>query len=482
MINAGTTGLSLVVWQGWGALSVIAALMALLAAILSWLLPLPNRSLDRQLERFEDRMALKARLGEMPAFQTYFLTQKRLSEWLMEWFGPPFSAQAFERNLAIAFLFPIALFLVALIANGMAQGRVHLGEVALFCAGFAVIAYVIAAALRNLLEIIERMWTAFGGDPSLAAILARLLLGAFAVMVAFTIAFAIASVFSGDAASAASVLGAMGGGFALAFALTAAFALAGAALFTVVLAIIGVAALAFASQFAFLLFLFFVLIPVVNAGLDWLTWGITRRLMSKMRRFPGDLNGLAAAAGLMLASFAVAAAMMVALAIVLPNAIEIMNRLFALAGLSTFKWRDLVASAANAPWSEGLFVTGMLLTAIAPASTYLIVGLAGTLARFTPGALTAASYLSDHPEVAPAPYEQGPVKLTLILARLWYLAGIAATLAFIWLASFTVSATHAPAGSFFQQVALCSTSWSHGECGWIDRETVKPKTNSRKAR
>jgi hypothetical protein len=264
--------------------------------------------------------------------------------------------------------------------------------------------------------------------------------------------------------------------------LTAAFALAGAALFAVVLAIVGVAALAFASHFAFLLFLFFVLIPVVNACLDWLSWGITRMLMREGRRLSGDLKGLAGAAGLMLASFAVAVLLMVALAALLPNAIEAMNRLFALAGLSIFKWRDLVGNAVKAPWSEGLFVTGMLLTTIVPACTHLIVGLAGTLARFTPGALTAASYLSSHPEVVPTLHEQGPVKLTLILSRLWYLAAIAATLALIWLASFAIAATHAPVGSFLQQVALCSTSWSHGECRWTERETVKPKTTSRGAR
>src|SRR5579883_1446294 len=94
------SSLSLVVWQGWGVLSVMAALTALLATILAWLLPFPDRSLSRQLSQHDDRMALKERLGAAPAFRTYLSTLRRFNDWLIEWFGPAFSGQAFERCLA----------------------------------------------------------------------------------------------------------------------------------------------------------------------------------------------------------------------------------------------------------------------------------------------------------------------------------------------------------------------------------------------
>lgn len=60
------SGLSLVVWQGWGVLSVMALLTALLATILAWLLPFPERSLNLQLSNYGDRQALKDRLGAAP--------------------------------------------------------------------------------------------------------------------------------------------------------------------------------------------------------------------------------------------------------------------------------------------------------------------------------------------------------------------------------------------------------------------------------
>jgi hypothetical protein len=460
------SGLSLVVWQGWGVLSVMAVLTALLGTILAWLLPFPDRSLDRQLKSYDDRMALKERLGSVPPFQAYLVTVHRFNEWLMEWFGPAFSGQAFERCLAIAFIFPIALFLVTLIANGVTAHGVSILEVIVFASAFLVISYVITAAFRNLLILIQRAWKTFGGDEGLAQTIARIVLGAFAVMVAFTISFAIATTFSGEVANAGSVLGSMAGGFALAFAFAVSFALAGAALFAVVVAILGGAALAFASQFAFLLFLFFILLPVVNASVDWLSWGITRYFIGRAEMVKPDLAGRLKVIGIVLATFLSGALLMVVLTALLPNVLEGINVLFGLVNLPRFDWQALVRRAAGAPWTDGLFVTGMLMTAIVPASAHLIIGLGGVLARLTPGAQTVAETLPEHPEAQLSSKEHAPVKLTLIFARIWYLAGAAVTATLIASASALITITHAPVAKFLSAVAYCTTAWSHGQCPW----------------
>jgi hypothetical protein len=461
------TGLSLVVWQGWGVLSVMAVLTALLATILFWLLPFPDRSIEHQLSSYDDRMALKERLGSVPPFQAYLVTVHRFNEWLMEWFGPAFSGQAFERCLAIAFIFPIALFLVTLIANGVTGHKVSLLEVVLFGVGFAVIAYVIAAAFKNLLALIQQAWKTFGGDEGLAQTISRVLLGGFAVMVAFTISFAIATTFSGEVANAGSVLGSMAGGFALAFAFAVSFALAGAALFAVVIAILGGAALAFASQFAFLLFLFFILLPVVNASVDWLSWGITRFFLSFAEKAQPDWTGVGKVIGAVFGTFISGALLMVLLTALLPNVLEGLNVLFAHINLPRFDWQAMVHKAVDAPWTDGLFVTGMLMTAIVPASSHLIIGLGGILARLTPGARTAAETLSDHPEATLSPKEQAPVKLTIIFSRVWYLVAAFVTATLIASASALIYLTHAPVALFLSNVANCATSWSHGQCAWF---------------
>jgi hypothetical protein len=460
------TSLSLVVWQGWGVLSVMAVLTALLATVLAWLLPFPERSLNAQLARFDDRMALKDRLGAAPPFRAYLVTVHRFNEWLMEWFGPAFSGQAFERCLAIAFIFPIALFLVTLVANGLTQNRVSAGEVVIFIAAFAVFAYVIIVAFRNLLSLIRQVWKRFGGDEGLAHTIARVLLGGFAVMVAFTISFAIATTFSGQPADAGSVLGSMAGGFALAFGFAVAFALAGAALFSVAIAILAGAALAFASQFAFLLFLFFILLPLVNASVDWLSWGVTRFFMKIAEEAELGIPGRLTVLGAILGTFFSGAALMVVLAALLPNVLESLNVVFSFAKVQPFDWQALVRKAAAAPWTDGLFVTGMLMTAIVPASSHLVVGLAGVFARLTPGARTAAETISDHPDAPPLPNELPPIKLTIILSRIWYLIAAAVTIGVIACASWLIWYTHAPVASFLSNVAFCATSWSHSQCAW----------------
>ena len=460
-------GISLVVWQGWGVLSVMALLTALLAILLSWLLPFPDRSLNLQLSRYIDRAALKNRLGAAPAFYTYLETAHRLGEWLMDWFGTAFSVQAFERCVAIAFLFPIALFLITLAVNGLTSDRITLFQLTLFVLAFAVFAYVIAVAFRNLLEIIRRVWMRFGGDSDLAQTIARVLLGAFAIMVAFTISFAIAATFSGQVSNASSVLGSMACGFALAFACAIAFALAGGVLFSVAIAILAGVALAFASDFTMLLFLFFVLLPVVNASVDWLSWGATRYLLERTEDAGTDVQGGLKAAGATLGTFASGAVLMVLLSALLPNALEILNTLFGFAKLPPFDWQAMAKRAVGAPWTDGLFVTGMLMTPLVPASSHLAVGLAGVLARFTPGAHAALEIVSDHPEVGLTPAELPPVKLALMYSRAWYLAGVAITAGVIALASWLISITHTPVAQFLSGVAQCSTAWSHGQCPWF---------------
>ena len=115
-----------------------------------------------------------------------------------------------------------------------------------------------------------------------------------------------------------------------------------------------------------------------------------------------------------------------------------------------------------------VFVTGMLMTAIVPASAHLIVGLTGLFARLTPGAHAAAETLAHHPDAPLSPKEKAPVRLTLILSRIWYVVAAAVTVSAVAGASWLIWYTHAPVAEFLAGVARCTTSWSgHSHCTWF---------------
>ena len=85
-------------------------------------------------------------------------------------------------------------------------------------------------------------------------------------------------------------------------------------------------------------------------------------------------------------------------------------------------------------------------------------------ARLTPGAQTAAHAISDYPEAPLTTKELAPVKITLILSRIWYVVAIGVTAGLIAGASALIYVTHAPVAQFLRDVALCATAWSHGKC------------------
>jgi hypothetical protein len=467
MAQAGS-GLELIAWQGWSVTGSIAALLILLITILLWLLPFPSNPLAAQLADAGERAHLHARLGGASSFERFRIAVERFKDWLARWFGRSWSGQAFERCVAIAFVFPVALFLLATILSGYKNGQVGFGELLLFLFGAAIV----AAGLRVLFHFgywfARRMWHSIGGDAELAEIIARVVLGAFAVVFAFAIAFAVASSLAGEATGAGTIAFAMLGGFAFAMAFAIAFAFAGVWAFLIALALVTVIALTMAKDFAFFLLLFFVILPVLNALMDWVSWAVTRFHLTVMGSAAPGIAGASLIAAVLVADVAAAALLVIALAVLLPIGLELADLLLSVFGRDSFDWRSSAAQAVRSPWEEGLFVTGMLLTPLVPTIALLTVGLAALAAPFTPGARAGAEALaaSEGGAVAGPDLARG-ISRIVYLTRLWYLpASIVAVGVFvaIWWA---LSLAGVPVASFLEALALCSTVWGHGQCPWL---------------
>ncbi len=522
-METGAAANTFIAWQGWGMTGAAVALLILLIWILVWLLPFPGRSIEDRLADPESRAQLRERLGGAGPFGRYRLAIRDLNGWLDAWFGPSTSGQALERCIAIAFVYPAVLFVATLIVAGAARGQIAPLEIGVFLVVTAAAGYLAHRAFRLLYRAGTNFWRFVGGDSDLIRLIARVVLGALAVILAFAIAFVIASTVAGAWAEAGTIVLAIIAAFALAFALAGVLAAAGTAAAMGLLLALTVAALAFAGKFAFLLLLFFVLLPMVNALLDWLSWIVTRFFLRRVAQVTPTWRG----AGLLVlelsADLAAAIVLFLGLVVLLPNGIEIINAVLSLTGRAAFDWRDIVLRANQAPFSEGLFVIGMLITTLVPTFIHITRGLAGIAAAWTPGAAEAAAglretwdnpghgwaqedaeqlaghggyYYQEAPQYAQSgAYAQGgfqdgaavmdysaaaveedesPAELrpsvqqkaakALRLSRLWYIpAAVAALGVFAGLAA-ALEAAGVSLGDVLVQLAFCASSWSHGQC------------------
>ncbi len=519
-METGAAANTFIAWQGWGMTGAAVALLILLIWILLWLLPFPGRSLEERLADPESRAQLRDHLGGVGPFGRYRLAIRELNGWLDAWFGPAMSGQALERCIAIAFVYPAVLFVATLIVAGAARGEIAAYEIAVFLALTAAGGYLAHRVFQVLYRLGNNFWRFVGGDSELIRLIARVVLGAMAVIIAFAIAFVIASTVAGAFAEAGTIVLAIIAAFALAFTLAGVLAAAGTAAAMALLLGLTIAALAFAGKFAFLLLLFFVLLPMVNALLDWLSWIITRFFLRRVALVRPTWRG----AGLLIlelsADLAAAIVLFLGLVVLLPNGIEIINAILSVTGRDAFDWRDIVTRANEAPLSEGLFVIGMLVTTLVPTFVHITRGLAGVAAAWTPGAAEAAAglrenwdnpghgwtqqhaheadaqgtyYYQDMPQYAQggahaqggfqnaavmdygaAEPDETPAKLrpsvqqkaaqALRLSRLWYIP--AAALAFGLFVGIValLEAAGVSLGDFLVKLAFCASAWSHGEC------------------
>jgi hypothetical protein len=479
------SGLELISWQGWSVTGSISAMLILLITILLWLLPFPR---DAVLDHIADpgtRRGLRATLGEGSTFTRFMASMRRYDDWLQRWFGHRWSGQAFERCVAIAFVFPVALFLVANVLAGYYAGVVQPVEILLFIFGVVMLSVAIGWLFRLVYWFLRRMWQSIGGDSELADIVTRIVLGAFAVVFAFAISFAVASSVAGEISDAGTVLFAILGGFAFALAFAIAFAFAGLWAFLIALILVTIIALTMAKDFAFFLLLFFVILPVLNALIDWISWAVTRFHISVIGTMPHNWRGYSLTILVLIADIVAALALVVILTALLPIGLELADILLSVFGRAGFDWRSAAAQAVAAPWSEGLFVTGMLLTPIIPTLALLTIAIGSLFMPLTPKARVALAGISpprydaesgeEYPyeeqseaeDVAPGEAESRFAARIIYLSRRWYVPALLIAVGIFLLIWWIVAQSDVPVARFLYDLALCSTSWGHGECRWF---------------
>jgi hypothetical protein len=315
------------------------------------------------------------------------------------WFGPPWSWRAFDRCLALAFIYTTLLSVAAEVLRG-GPGLPPAGIGAyVILAGAALLAAVLARSVMHLrpgwpLPTVTHAALAARSAPVARAVDALLtLLGLFAVFLA---AGAIATLAEpGTILSQASATGAFCGTVAGAL-------LAGGPRSALRLA----ALLAALSTLALMLgwyhgraawgpLLLLVGLPLVNAAMDWPSWAISRWLMARLRRDAAQ-PGLGHRAGLLLGH----AVLDLALAVLCMLALAVSIAALAHGADESGVWTDY-SPAVSSPFSGlGAVMTVMLASTLVPTALHLFFALFAMAVLRPPFAAVAAGRIEEQAEAA----------------------------------------------------------------------------------
>jgi len=246
-----------------------------------------------------------------------------------------------------------------------------------------------------------------------------------------------------------------------------AFAIAGTWAFAFAVVLVAGIALTMAKQFAFFLLLFFVILPVLNAMMDWGSWAATRFLLGPMEKAPDGVLGVLMVLVLIVVDIAAALFFVVALAALIPIGLELVDHLLSVFGRETFDWRALAARTVRAPWDEGLFVTGMLLTPLAPAIASITLGLTAIFVPLTPGASQSAGEIAENGNAIPDEAEVQRITSAVRRSRWWYFPALLIVLGIFGGLSAALYVKAVPVGEFLHGLALCATAWGYGNCPWL---------------
>jgi hypothetical protein len=400
------------------------------------------------------------------------------------YFGPRLGWRAFDRCLLHAYLYPILLFVAAWVAG--ASGELGAVEVLSTTAwwqrlltalamtfavawGFVVfprMSEVQRASRQYVQSWLEKSSLASHEPVSRFKLSRNLLIAGIFLLTIVPLTFVVnfSFVFLG-----VGIVIVVGGTISelIIFAIVALFVICGSPAGKI--AIVVMIAIAFSFTFAgaaaaTTILLLYVALPIANAALDWLSWAVTRSLMRRSTNWAGAaLNAISIASRLAL-DLGLAFVSLCVLALLLPNVVEGTNWLFGWLEWPTIAWLPLLNQALEAPFTQGVFVTGMLLTTLVPTLLHVAAGLFRLFVVWSGGGSAMAARMPVDATTPIVESDCQAVAWFLLRRRLWLIPATIATVLLVVPLAWLLTALTGPIGIFLGDLALCGTSWSHGLC------------------
>jgi hypothetical protein len=115
------------------------------------------------------------------------------------------------------------------------------------------------------------------------------------------------------------------------------------------------------------------ILPLVNAAMDWMSWAVSRGLLRHLIKRGADA-GIATILWHAAVDLFVAVALLIGVAVSLPFLLQLGNMALELLGQQMIiAWWEYLSAAQRAPFGEGLFVTGMLLSTLLPTAGHFLM-------------------------------------------------------------------------------------------------------------
>ena len=308
----------------------------------------------------DDKLLVKYQQG-----LTWFL------EKLNQFYGKPNSFKAFNKSLLLSYIYPLLFFLIAYVFFGgthyfagsevLPAGESGRWGQALLIILLAGITYVLLAHTDNVTHFIVKKLAIV--NPKLENIVellvvvvgvAGVVVGVAVGVVGVAVAVAVAGVAFG------------GGGVGVAVGVTVA----------VGATVVGWFDSVSVSNNAVFSLSFLLVLPIVNASLDWLSWLASRYFLKSAAK----TNKVSVIWLYILLDIGLAIVFMIGLVLLLPSSINLVLSSFSEIHLD---WQQIAWTAKNDPWGQGIMTTLMLLTTLLPTLIHLFLGLlAGTLSIY----------------------------------------------------------------------------------------------------
>lgn len=423
------------------------------------------------------RKRLIDRLGRKPGFASYRLAVRELLWVLYSFFDEPLSFKAFRRCLTIAIAYPVILFAISWVISN--QGSIGSLEIIKPVEDLSIrVFYFISSLSITLLagflfskafpipkslsdepedatkeDFTRHTITVFfrGLFPSMSAARIEVNVNFFLAFSSVALVFAMLNFFA-DSLWWLVIIAVVG--FSpnfVVFGLSTLFIFVGFTDGDVILVSV--------------CFLFYVLLPVINAIFDWFSWAFTRYLLGYVsQENSGFSRRILLPFELLLDLFA-AFVFLVALAVIIPNVIELANIILSLMpGTIYIDWRSMVLAAVEDPFGKGLAVTGMLLSTVIPTVLHLIYGIGGMFMAWSKDTRALAEEVpyvtgsDNQPEVDGA--IRNRIHDVYIWSYFWYIpASVLVSGVFYSLYSLLVW-QGASFGQFLKEIAFYSASWA----------------------